>query len=350
MDADFRERLEEKIMAILSGQFADALVAIEPSAKDKMNAPRAHEVVRDALTSAADLKDWNLNPVLIGSYKRDVSIRRVKDVDVFCRMEGIGNDVSASSVLDRYFAVLDTEFGADVGGKRRVHRQSRSLKIEFPEYENLHVDAVPARRSSDGYWEIPTSEGNWQLTNPEELTSLKTIMNDSFNGGYVKLVKLVRQTRRTILGQGVKPGGLFVEMALYNACADGLVAKEGLAIGYVTGLEAIANYLSDKVTWDRDLPDPTMPGHMLTFRATDKQWETARDRFGSAAVDAREAYLESDSGKAALIFQKLLGENGDGDTVFPMPPGYNADGTKGETAFAITPGSRHVPAGDHRFG
>jgi hypothetical protein len=336
------------MMAILSNQFSKALESVEPSSDDKTNAPKAHQEVRTALTSADELKSWGLNPVLIGSYKRDVSIRRVNDVDVFCRMDDIGTDVAASTVLDRFNAVLDAKFGADADGNKRVKRQARSITIEFPEYDELHVDAVPARERSDGYWEIPTRDGEWQTTNPEELTVLKTAMNDAFGGDYVRLVKLVRQTRRTILDK--RPGGLFVEMALYDACDNLRVSKDGLTLGYVTALESIAGYLDDKMAWDKSLPDPTMPGHTLTFRATDPQWKTARDKFRSAATKARDAYEESDPGKAAVAFRSLLGKNGDGQLVFPMPPGYNEDGTKKQSAALITPGTRNVPAGDRRFG
>ena len=94
-------------MAILSSQFSKALESIEPSADDKANSPKAHKAVRTALTSAEELKEWNLNPVLIGSYKRDVSIRRVTDVDVFCRMEDIDDEVEGDTVLDKFFKVLD---------------------------------------------------------------------------------------------------------------------------------------------------------------------------------------------------------------------------------------------------
>lgn len=50
-------------MAILSGQFSKALESIEPSSADNANAPKAHQAVRSALTSADDMKDWGLNPV-----------------------------------------------------------------------------------------------------------------------------------------------------------------------------------------------------------------------------------------------------------------------------------------------
>lgn len=336
------------MVAILSSQFTKALESIEPSTDDKANAPEAHKAVRSALTSAAELKEWGLSPVLIGSYKRDVSIRRVNDVDVFCRMDDIDDDVAASTVLDKCFKVLDAEFGTDADGNKRVKRQARSITIEFPEYDDLHVDAVPARKRSDGYWEIPTGDGDWQATNPEKLTELKTAMNDNYTGDYVPLVKLVRQTRRTILDS--RPGGLFVELALYDACVSFNVSKVSLTLGYVTALEAIADYLDDKVSWGKALPDPTMPGQSLSFRATDNQWETARDKFRSAATKAREAYGEEDSGKAAIKFRELLGKNGDGDLVFPMPAGYNEDGTKRESASIIMPGAPKVPAGDRRFG
>lgn len=336
-------------MAILGSQFSKALESIEPSADDKSNAPEVHKSVRAALTSAAELKEWGLNPVLIGSYKRNVSIRRVTDVDVFCRMDDIDDDVAPGKVLDTFYEVLEAAFGTDGHGNKRVKRQARSITVEFPDYDGLHVDAVPARKRSDGYWEIPTSDGGWQTTNPEKQTELKTAMNDTFADDYVPLVKLIRQTRRTILG--TRPGGLFAELALYDACVNYKVSKHNLTLAYVTALEAIADHLVDKAEWGRQLPDHTMPGHTLSFRATDTQWETAREKFRSAATTAREAYEEEDSGKAAVKFRALLGKNGDDEVVFPMPAGYNEDGTKkASAASVITAGSSKVPAGDRRFG
>lgn len=337
-------------MAYLGSQFEQALELIEPSERDKANAPKAHQEVRDVLRSAPALSDWGLNPILIGSYKRGVSIRRVKDVDVFCRMEEIGNKISAIEVLDRFYDVLDESFGEDELGNPRVVRQGRSIKVEFPEFDGIHVDAVPARPRSDGYWEIPKQDGGWQLTNPDELTTLKTEMNENFGGNYVPLVKLMRQTRLTLLGKGSHPGGLFVEMCLYNACLQGKVDQNNLTLGYVSALQAVADYIHTKVQSGAELPDPTLPGHQLYFRATESEWDTAQIEFGEAAHIAHEAFLEKDAGKAAMQFRGLLGVNGDGEVVFPMPAGYSEDGSEESSSKIIRPGSANVPAGDRRFG
>jgi len=327
-------------MAILTTKFKEALGLIEPSEDDKTNAPLAHQQVRDALKNADSVKDWGVNPVLIGSYARSVSIRRVKDVDVFCRMDDIDTAVTPSKVLDEFFKVLDAEFGTDDGNKR-VKRQARSLKVSFPEYDGLHVDAVPARLRADGYWEIPTKDGDWQQTNPEKLTELKAAMNKTHDEMYVPGVKLARQARRAILGD-TRPGGLFVEMCLYEAFKNSEVKTDTYAHAFTTSLEAIYSYLDAKVGWGKTLPDPTMPGRTLTFRATDNQWETARDKFKDAAADARKAYDSTDEHEAASIFRRLLGKNGDDNDVFPEVPKSSAR--------AVTPGAHNVPAGNRRFG
>jgi hypothetical protein len=322
---------------------------IEPSTTDKANAPIAHSSVRQTLITARSLQEWGLSPVLIGSYKRDVSIRRVKDVDVFCRMESIDSSVSGDKVLDEFYKVLDAEYGRDASGVRRVRRQARSLQVAFPDLDGLYVDAVPARQRWDGTWEIPKKDSHdWQATNPERLTELKSEMNTSMEGMYVPTVKLLRQARRAILD--ARPGGLFVELAFHEACAGGRIEFTSQALAFVTGLEEIAAYLRDRVAWGRQLPDPTMPGRAASFRATDTQWERARDRFTTAAEDARAAYEEDSPGLAAVAFRGLLGKNGDDDEVFPIPAGYNDDGTKKASAAPITPGERIVPAGDRRFG
>lgn len=334
-------------MAHLKQQFKDALSSIEPG-DDKTNAPEAHRLVRDALKADSKLAEYGVSPILIGSYKRNVSIRRIKDVDVFVRLPDVPSDVTSTDILDRFFKVLHAEFGTDADGHRRTKRQDRSLQVSFPEYD-LYVDAVPTRPYDDGTWEIPQKgdENEWVRTNPDGLTDLSSTMNADHDEYYVPTVKLLRQTRRALLGTK-KPGGFFIEMAAYQAFDSGAVSGNDQAEYYVSALREVSKIIENFVTYGIAVTDPTLSGHTIHIRATDDELDTARTRFKDAATSAEAALAEEDAGKAALAFRKLLGKNGDGDTVFPMPPGFNEDGSK--KASAISPGARVVPAGKRTFG
>lgn len=335
-------------MAHLRQQFKDALSSIEPG-DDKINAPEAHQLVRDALEADSKLMEYGVSPVLIGSYKRNVSIKRIKDVDVFVRLTDMPDEVTSQEILDRFFKVLHAEFGTDSGGHRRTKRQDRSLQVNFPEYD-LYVDAVPARPHWDGEsWEIPQKgdENKWVRTNPDELTSLSSAMNTDHDGYYVPTVKLLRQTRRALLG-AKKPGGFFIEMATYQAFSSGSVSGNDHAEYFVSALQEVSKIISDFVTYNIGVNDATLLGNTIRIRATDEELDAARTRFADAAVAAKAALEEEDEGKAALAFQKLLGKNGDNETVFPIPPGFNENGTK--RASVVSAGSRVVPAGKRTFG
>lgn len=336
-------------MSYLREQFKEALSNIEPG-EDKTNAPDAHRAVRNALEADATLSDYGVDPVLIGSYKRSVSIRRVKDVDVFVRMPEIPTDVTAQQILDKFFAVLNVAFGRDSDGRLRTKRQDRSLQVSFPEYD-LYVDAVPARRTFDGNaWEIPQRGGSdqWVRTNPVELTRLSSEMNADFDEFYVPTVKLIRQTRRTILRAGARPGGFFFEMAAYKAFSSGAVTGTTHAEYYANALRAISAILDDCVLRGIPVEDPSLPGASIAVRADDAEWMHARQQFADAAERAADALAIDDEGKAATSFQQLLGKNGDGALVFPMPPGYDEDGKR--RVAGLVPGERHVPAGSRTFG
>lgn len=335
-------------MALLIGEFSTALSRIEPSA-DRENAPEAHKLVREVLEGDAVLASYGIDTILIGSYKRRVSIRRVKDVDVFCRLDELPSDVTSKEILDKFFDVLHGAFGRDSEGHQRTKRQDRSLQVDFPEYD-LYVDAVPARSHLDGStWEIPKrgEDNDWQQTNPDDLTSLTQQMNDVHNGLYVPTVKLLRQTRRALLGSG-KPGGFFIEIATYQAFASGTVTGDSQAEYYASTLAAVSDLIRNHVDLGLEIGDPTLTGQTLKVRATDEQFERLKTKFEGAAESAADALEENDRGKSAVTFRSLLGLNGDDEQVFPMPAGYEEDGTAKKRF--IVPGDAHVPAGSRNFG
>jgi len=332
-------------VATLPSYFTQALSMIEPGA-DADNAKLAHAEVSDALRRADALARLGVSPVLIGSYAREVSIRRVKDVDVFGRLQDADKDLRPGRAIDLFEAALASGFG-----KGRIERQARSIKIDFPGY-GLTVDAVPARPSG-GHWEIPkkTDQDNrasWIETNPTRLGELSTAMNKAYTlsgkGIYVPVVKLVRQVRRAWLRD--QPGGLFFEILTYWAFKD----SKPQEASHAEFLVAVLDYIEKELPAVREdgLRDPTLAGKVIETRATDRDFNDAISKIAQAARLARTALAEADDCQAALCWQQLLGKTSEGKVVFPMPEYCNADGTRRSSSAAIK-GAVTAPAGSGRY-
>jgi len=160
----------------------------------------------------------------------------------------------------------------------------------------------------------------------------------------VPVVKLVRQTRRTWIGD--QPGGFFFEIMTYWSFVTWRPHETSVA-GYLTvTLERIARMLP-KVATD-GLADPTLPDKAIATKATVADFQTATARIDEAAKLARAALDEPDECKAAVKWRELLGKTSEGDDVFPMPEYCNADGTRQLTS-GVTVGATRVPAGSGRY-
>lgn len=323
-------------MAQLGDQFKQAKQNIEP-VKDAEKAAKAHAEVRKVLESDEKLAEWGIDTVLIGSYARHVSIKRVRDVDVFSRLPDLPDTILPGDLLDKLFDVLVEEYGND-----RVERQDRSIKVDFPEYD-LSVDAVPARPKGD-HWEIPDRAGGWEETNPEYLGEITSTMNDKHGGHYVPTVKLIRQVRRAHLDE--RPAGLYYEILTYHAFDEGIYA-ETAAEYFTRGLRGVADQLRKAID-QGGLDDPTLPGKHISTRATQAQLEDAYTTVTELATKAEKALESDDRCKAALLFREILGKTQDETWVFPLPDDCDEDG-RAKTLPEVTPGSRTIPPGDSRF-
>lgn len=335
-------------MATLPEQFKKALSNIEPDSADVANAAAAHAEVRKVLQADSLLKGWGIDPILIGSYSREVSIRRVKDVDVFGRLTDPPADLRPGRVLDEFDRVLTAKYGS------RVEPQHRSFKVDFLAY-GLSVDAVPARPSGD-HWEIPSrpdARGRWVPTNPTRLGELTSQMNSDYRfgkigsqGAYVPTVKMIRQIRRNLL-QKAPPGGLYLEICLYWVFERDMSSQTTWA-GYLTkALEGLPKVLRDAA--NNGLEDPTLPDSIISTRATNAELRTAADAFAGAAELADDAIRDPDECEAAAKWGELFGANDDG-TVFE-PPAHCASRGAGQASSVRvrTPGAVRPPAGDGRY-
>ncbi len=343
-------------MATLATQFKAALGRIEPE-EDAKNAAEAHKKVSAALKADDRLKKLGVSPFLIGSYGRDVSIKRVKDVDVFARLEKATSSLRPGDILDHVTDVLEDAF------PDCVERQHRSVKVDFCDYD-LSVDVVIARPCvdhPDDHWQIPEKieddgRASWVETNPTEMGELTTAANKDFllsadnpdSGVYVQMVKLIRQIRRTWVDD--QPGGYYFEVLTYHAFQDLTPEKNTVADYLCVILREIADRLPDYV--DEGPDDPTLDDRVIKTKATAEQIEAAADRLAEAADLAEEALGEEDACKSAVKWRELLGQTQNVDKpedVFPLPDYCNADGTTKSTSSTQVKGAPAVPAGRDRY-
>ena len=319
-------------MPQLATQFEEAKRNVSPTSADVSNASNAHSQVREALATSEGLASIGIDTILIGSYARQVAIRRIRDVDVFSKLPDVDLTVAPVQLLAQFRDVLASEFGAGL-----VELQDRSVKVDFPSFD-LSVDAVPARPHLP-HWEVPDRHGGWEETNPERLGSLTTEMNVYHEGHYVPTVKLVRQARRAQLGEK-QPGGLYLEIACYHAFANGVTA--GSASEYFCeALRGVATQLNSACS--HGLADPTLAGHFISTRATAAELAHAAQLFDDLATRTQTALYSDDACFAALEFRGILGKTSDGKWVFPMPTYCNDDGTPRRTATGVRSGSSTVP-------
>jgi hypothetical protein len=342
---------EEIQVATLATQFKEALSNIEPE-EDAKNAAEAHKQVSDVLEADTRLKGLGISCFLIGSYGRDVSIKRVKDVDVFARLAKATSALRPGSILDHVTAVLEDAFPGC------VERQHRSMKVEFSEYD-LCVDIVIARPCVDhpeDHWQIPDKieadgRARWVETNPTEMGTLTTAANKEFmvsgGGVYVPMVKLVRQVRRTWVAD--QPGGYYFEVLTYHAFQD-LQPVESTVAGYLAViLREIADRLPDYE--DEGPDDPTLDGRTIKTKATPEQVKMAAARMAEAADLAERALVEEDVCKSAVLWRELLGETKntvEPGNVFPVPEYCNLDGSRRKPS-GLVKGAPAVPAGRDRY-
>jgi hypothetical protein len=133
-------------MATLAMQFKAALGQIEPK-EDAENAGKVHQQVSEVLEADDWLTKRGISTFLIGSYGRDVSIRRVKAVDVFARLKKATSSLRPGEILDHVTEVLEEAFPGNVV---RQHREAaRCLGCQV--------------RSTSGK--------DWVLTRPHDLPS-----------------------------------------------------------------------------------------------------------------------------------------------------------------------------------
>ena len=325
-------------MANLRNQFEQALTNIEINGEKRKRAIDAHTEIRELLQQDEQLKAWGVEPLLIGSYGRDVGIYPGKDVDVFLRFTRLDMSAAPRKVFDAVWRVIVRKYGQYGQDGGRAQQQARSVKVLFPDRGRISggdfsVDAVPAVRRDD-LWAIPTKdqnrwvegEGRWVTTGAVRFGELSTTLNQSASKvgdrpAYKPIVKLVRQIRETHLGER-RPGGLYLEFVTFEAWRSGLVAGSEWDVLLARTLQRIAERF--RRAGVDPLLDPVL-GSPLDPPLSGDQIKQAADVFGRLAAAAHRALTMNDT-DAATEWRKILGGNDRANPVLPYPPNSGGSG------------------------
>ena len=149
---------------------------------------------------------------------------------------------------------------------------------------------------------------------------------------YKPIVKLMRQARRThSYRRKRRPGGLFVEFAIYEAWNSGRVAGE--RVGFALCHRPFGRSLSGSRTppWF-PLHDPAL-GMPVEPAVAEKDLANAAAVFSELA-DKADAALTADDCQAAVKWRDILGGNDRAEYVFLLPPRCDASGNRIRTATA----------------
>ena len=325
----------------LNEQFAQAVRNVTVSGDKRDRAVAAHTEVRELLEADAELADWGIETLLIGSYARQTARYPGKDVDVFLRFTKLSVRHNPQKIFDAVERVLAAEYGLkDHGQGGRITRQSRSLKIDFPDPEDhfsvdaFAIDAVPAVPWGD-HWAIPNrdrdkwdnDEKRWIKTNPVQFAAdTNTLAVAAWSpvvgttNAYRPVARLLRQARHVHLGSQ-RPGGLFIEIAGYYAWKDGLVTGSTWAELLASTFEHVAERLAESA--EGGLLDPVL-NTSLKPELDHWQWNSAAQTFERLAQEACDA-LDAEKCRAAKMWRDILGDNERG-AVLPLPEGCDAVG------------------------
>ena len=334
-------------MANLRSQFEQALTNIEVNGQKRKRAIDAHTEIRELLQGDEQLKEWGVEPLLIGSYGRETGIYPGKDVDVFLRFTKLDTRAEPRAVFNVVWRVIVSKYGLYGQPGGRAQQQARSVKVLFPDRDRISggdfsVDAVPAIRHGD-LWAIPTKdqnrwvegEGRWVTTGAvlfgdrfTELNQAATSPRVGDRPAYKPIVKLVRQIREAHLGDK-RPGGLYLEFVTFEAWRSGLVAGSEWDVLLARTLQRLADRFRQAGV--NPLRDPVL-GTPVDPPLSAGQVEQAAAILGKLAAAAGRALPMNDT-DAATEWRKILGAN----PVLPYPP--NSGGGVGSTVAATGVGA-----------
>lgn len=187
-------------MASCESAIWEYLKKIEPTAVQKDGAKRSHSHLRDILCTgqfASRIKTSYLS----GSYARDTAIAPLDDVDIIFvinpqawKIGFFSSTPSPDTILRSFANAVRYRYP-----NSSIRTQRRSICLQL---YHLDIDVVPAiEDDSHGQmiWVPDANTGNWIKSSPKLHSDAATKINQSRNGNFKPLVKLLKNWNSNLL-------------------------------------------------------------------------------------------------------------------------------------------------------
>jgi Second Messenger Oligonucleotide or Dinucleotide Synthetase domain len=271
---------------------------LELTQGEQDDASRRQREIRQLMDESFVLED----DFLSGSYKRFTKTKPLKDVDIFCVLadserDTYGNGKHPSVLLNKVKDVLIAKYGTD-----RVHKQRRSVSVEFPvtgdEERVISFDVVPSFTKGDHY-EIPdeATKSGWTETNPKIHAEKATTANANFKGEWKGMVRMIKAWNNE-KGKPVKPSFLLEVMALdlIRPPFDGNFPYEFMHLFASAGDRILAEW-----------PEPARLGPPVSDSMTTNEKSMAQKALKDAGYTIRQAINTEQGGNLGEVLRIYRG-------------------------------------------
>ena len=294
-------------MLTLDEAFAKFKSRLELSTDEQDDASRRQKEIREIVADSLDVR----RSILTGSYARWTKTKPLKDVDIFEILgdgERTWRNGSPSELLERVAGVLRPKYGGDCVAIAR-----RSVRVDFGVTladddtggKVMSFDVVPAFEKNEHY-EIPDCiTGGWIATDREVHAEMATKANDTYDGQWKPLVKMIKKWNVTA-DKPVKPSFLLEVMAL-----DLLVPP--FSGGYPYELKAFFAAAADRI--GEPWPDPARLGPPVSDSMTPSEVVAAKQALQVAELTVTRAIQTGKQGKNGEALQTWRGLFG---SLFPL--------------------------------
>ena len=294
-------------MAVPNARFHDLLKDIEPSATTTAQASSAHTRIRDRLRKQESFKDRYVGSFLSGSYARSTAIRPQTSADGTERPDVDIIVVTNFTILDSPDDVLSEVRSAleDDGNGYEVERvNKRSVRVETWQAE---MDIVPVCEIADGFMIPDRDISTWKFTNPPVHTEWSAEQNQTFDGRFKPLVKMLKWWRRTNPTSSRKPKGFVLEMLL---AMHGPTDETHFGEAFTKTLENIhsAYGLEASMGLKTIIRDPAVTSNDILEKVTVAQWKEFIEKVRVYAGIARKAQDTDDMEEATRQWRRVFGD------------------------------------------